>query len=95
VDEIWAKILKNLRENNENSLFSLISGIDDPEFTDSGIIITAGSSAEYTVLNQNKDKLNAVAGGDYIVINKKETAKTANENLDKLRELFGEKLKNA
>ncbi|MDR1917696.1 MAG: hypothetical protein LBQ05_01785 [Christensenellaceae bacterium] len=95
MDEILAKVLKNLRENNENSLFSLVSNIDDVEFTDGSIIITADSSAEYTVLNQNKAKLNAIAGGDYIVINKRENTKMANENLDKLRELFGEKLKNA
>jgi hypothetical protein len=94
MDEIWAKVLKHLRETNENSLFSLISNIDDPEFTDSSIIITAAGAAEYTVLNRNKDKLNAVAGGDYIVVNKKANAAIANDNLDKLRELFGEKLKN-
>lgn len=95
MDGVWAKILKNLRESGENALFSLVSGIDDPEFTDSSIIITAGSGAEYAVLKRNKDKLNAVAGGDYIVINKREAVKTAGENLNRLRELFGEKLQDA
>jgi hypothetical protein len=93
MDGVWAKVLKNLRENHENALFSLVSNIDDIAFTDSSIIITTGSDAEYTVLLQNRDKLNACAGGDYIVINDRGNGKTENENLAYLKELFGGKLR--
>jgi hypothetical protein len=93
MDGVWAKVLRSLREKGEHSLFSLVSNLNSVEFTESSIIITAGSSAEYKVLTANRGKLNRLAGGDYIVVELYQQNKAANENLAKLCELFGEKLR--
>jgi len=95
MDEIWGEVLRKLRENGENSLFSLVSTIDeqDIENTEASIIISTVNPAVYKVLTQNIDKLNGYAGGDYIVVEKKAFSNDASQNFEKLYELFGEKLR--
>jgi hypothetical protein len=93
MQEIWAKTLKALRKNGEKALFSLVSCLDDIKFTDSNIIITVNGTAEYSVLSKNKEKLSAVGGDGCIVITKKEKNEKINENLVKIQELFGSKLR--
>lgn len=93
MDGIWAKVLRSLREKEEHSLFSLVSNLNNVEFTDNSIIITTNSDAEYKVLTSNRNKLNRLAGGDYIAVELYRQNKVANENISKLQELFGEKLR--
>jgi hypothetical protein len=93
VDGVWAKVLGRLREKGEHSLFALVSDLNGIEFTDSSIIITADSDAEYRLLTANRGKLNRLAGGDYIAVQLSGQDKTADETAAKLRELFGEKFK--
>jgi hypothetical protein len=92
VDEIWAKVLKCLRESGDNSLFTLVADINDVEFTADGIVINADDDAEFNVLNKNIKLLNGFAGGDYIVISKKDTDKINDNLVEILQEMFEDKL---
>ena len=93
MDEIWAKVLKGLRESNHTALFALINSIDDVAFTAFDITLAAGNDAEFNTLQKNLGLLRTLAGGDYIIItNKKAAEKGSREYIEKLQDLFGDKL---
>jgi len=87
--QIWALVLKKLRENNESVLLAVCSDLD-LEFTSNDIIITAHNETVFAMLKKHLPTLNKYAGGDYIQVHK--PAKKNNETIRKLKELFGEKL---
>jgi uncharacterized protein YrzB (UPF0473 family) len=92
MDEIWAKILKGLRESGNNSLFTLTSNMDNVEFTTSSIVLTAGNDAEYNVLNKNMKLFNKLSGGDYVVVRQKNDNAVKNNFVEILQEMFEDKL---
>ena len=91
--EVWAKVLKSLRENGESVLFGACSDLGDIEFTSDCVIITAHNESVYAILKKHLPTLNKYAGGPYIDLKlaKKDTYKT--DVIEKLKELFGDKLK--
>ena len=89
---IWARVLRILRDNDESILHSACSNID-VEFTNDEIILTTASETVVQVLQRYHGKLNEYAGGQYIKINLGGRTKNRREVVEKLREIFGEKLK--
>jgi len=91
--EVWAKVLKGLRENGESVLFGACSDLRDIEFTTDFVIITVYNESVYAILKKHLTTLNKYAGGAYIELHlaKKDIDKT--RTIEKLKELFGDKLK--
>jgi len=91
--EVWAKVLKSLRENAESVLFGACSDLHDIEFTSNEIIIHAHNESVYGILKKHLAALNKYAGGEYIDLQlaKKDTYKT--QTIENLKKLFGDKLK--
>ena len=90
--EVWARVLKGLRENNESVLFGACSDLRDIEFTGNEIIIHAHNESVYGILKKHLGTLNKYAGGQYIDLQlaKKDAYKT--QVIENLKELFGDKL---
>jgi len=86
-------VLKHLREGQDASLHSLISNIKDIEFTSDYINISTQDLAKYNILTKNIEGLNKIAGGDIIRIYLNEKKSESNKTVDRLKELFGDKLK--
>lgn len=87
MDEVWANLLKKLRETNEYALFSLLSSCDDIEFAPNNITVYAATKAEYNLLTNNVDKLDS-----NITIKEKRNKTDNNQYTDALFEIFGDKL---
>lgn len=93
MDEIWAKVLQEVRKGKNNALLALISSADDVEFTNFNIILRTSNDVEFNTLNKNLELLKSFAGGDYIIVTKKRVKDIKNNKyIERLRELFGEKL---
>ena len=92
MEEIWARVLKGLREGQNASLFALVNCIDDVEITQFNITLRVTTDAEYNMLNNNINALQKLAGGDYIVILRKTAKPKENPYLAKLQSLFGDLL---
>jgi len=90
--EVWAKVLKGLRENNESVLFGACSDLRDIEFTGNEIIIHAHNESVYGILKKHLSTLNKYAGGQYIDLQRGKQENSKQQTIEKLRELFGEKL---
>ncbi len=93
--KVWAKILEQLRSGNNFSLFGLISSIDNITFEENKIVIHTTSDLEFTTLQKNKKHLEELAGGVIIEIEKSiaQASGHTHEYIEKLENLFGDKLK--
>jgi len=90
--ELWGNVLKKLRENDEAVLIGACSDLRDIEFTNELINITAHNDTVYGILKKYIDVLNKYAGGQYIQVMPPKK-KGNKQTIEKLRELFGDKLK--
>ena len=90
---VWALVLKKLRENNESALFGACSDLRDIEFTTNDIIIYAHNETVYAILTKHLGTLNKYAGGQYITINLAKRDASRRQTIERLKEIFGEKLK--
>lgn len=86
----WGKILRNLRESGETILHAACANLQDVFFTDDTIEITCRDDATFKILTKHRAKL-----GHNINIHKhKPTAlMTKTEVIERLEEIFGDKLK--
>jgi len=93
MSDVWAGVLKSLRENKEPVLLGACSDPDDIEFTRDYINLTTSSESIFLIWKKYQDILNKYAGGDYIQIFLKKKTHGHNKTTEKLREIFGDKLK--
>ena len=93
MSDTWANVLKKLRENKEPVLLGACSDPDDIEFTRDYINLTTYNESVFMLWQKYLDTLNKYAGGDYIRVFLKKRADRNNKTVEKLREIFGDKLK--
>lgn len=86
--------MQGLRAEKRYSLFALVSALDDVTFTDDKIIVQTNNDTEYQILLKNLALLQKLCGGDYLEIKARPVMDPAQTNayLEKLQELFGDKL---
>ena len=85
----WGKILRNLREGGETMLHAVCADIADVYFTDETIEITCRDDATFKLLTKHRDKLGGCVN---IHKTKPNVLMSKNEVIEKLEEIFGEKL---
>ena len=90
--EIWAKVLKACRENHEKVLFSVCGDICDVEFTRDFVVVTAPNDTAFMILKKYQTTLVKYAGGGYIKIDPPVKVQSRAGTIEKLKELFGDKL---
>lgn len=86
--------MQGLRAEKRFSLFALVSSLDDVTFTDDQIIVQTNNDTEYQILLKNLALLQKLCGGDYLVLKPRPVIDQAQTNayLERLQELFGDKL---
>jgi len=92
LSKIWANVLKSLRGNNETLLHAVCSDVS-VDFIDEYIFISTCNDGALKLLTKHLALLNKYAGGDYIKLVKPETHCPQNSTAEKLKKVFGDKLK--
>lgn len=92
--ENWVKILQGLRAQKNFALFALVSSLEEITFTPDKIIVQTNNDTEYQMLMKNLPLLQGLCGGDFLEIKARPVLDQAQTNLylEKLQELFGDKL---
>lgn len=85
----WGRLLRTLRENGEAMLHAACVNLQDVYFTDETIEITCRDDATFKLLTKHRGKL-----GQNVNIHKSKPSAlmTKNEIIEKLEEIFGDKL---
>jgi len=89
---IWGKILSTLRDT-DLTLYSICTSNVDTTFEQETIILTLKDEAMFTILNKHKETIikNAHPTQIEIILSKK-AKKTENEKINKLKEIFKDRL---
>lgn len=90
IQKEWGKILRALRENGESMLYAACAGLQDVNFTDDTIEITCRDDATFKILTKHRAKLGLNVN---IHKHKPSALMTKTEVIEKLEEIFGDKLK--
>lgn len=88
----WGRVLRLLREKGEHMLHAAAAEINDIEFMGDEIRIYCPNQALFTLLAKYKNRLNELAGSNIITILPPAKGSKRTERIEKLKELFGEKL---
>ena len=85
----WGSTLRNLRESGETLLHAACENLQQVDFTEDTIEITCRDEATFKLLTKHRAKL-----GDHVNIHKHKPSNlmSKNEIIEKLEEIFGDKL---
>jgi len=85
----WGKTLRDLRESGETMLHAACANLQHVDFTPDTIEITCRDDATFNLLTKHREKL-----GKNVNIHKTKSSAlmTKNEIVEKLEEIFGDKL---
>jgi len=85
----WGRILRHLRESGESMLHAACANLQDVYFTDDTIEITCRDDATFKLLTKHR----ATLGANINIHKFKPSAlMTKNEVIEKLEDIFGDKL---
>lgn len=91
--KVWGGVLKKLRESGDTVLYSAVAESVDVEFCSDGIQLHCNDEAMFRLLLKYEEKLNKLAGGDYITVKQTKKQHEKSEVTDALKKLFGEKIR--
>ena len=89
--KVWANVLKGLRESGDIVLHAMCAGLA-VDFCNDFVTITVTDSGRHALLSKHLATLNKFAGGDYIRIELNLRANEKSEKIERLKELFGDKV---
>ena len=89
MSKVWGNVLRNLRESGETILHAACENLQLVDFTADTIEITCRDDATFKLLTKHRAKL-----GPHVNIHKTKPSvlMSKNEVIEKLEEIFGEKL---
>ena len=95
LENIWAKILRGVRESKNFALFGLLSTLNDVEFVDGQICLHTHNDAEKNMLKQHLETLKNLAGTEVVLVLQDDTIIVHDnqaEIITRLKDLFGDKV---
>jgi len=90
--KIWGRVLRALRESGDAALYSAVAESVDVEFCSDEIRLHCNDEAMYRLLLKYKDKLNTLAGGEYISVHRTKKRSESSDVAEALKGLFGGKV---